>query len=83
MNIYKHDSPFKSPNAGKKGIYGYFSEFPPYMENPEKEKVKKAEDQEKKKGFRGMSTALSRPTPSILCNPSNIRASFRSSLNKH
>lgn len=65
FNIYKHENRWKSNNANKSGLYGYFTPFPGWKEDPPKETTRKPKDENKKESFRRMSVSHSRPSPSI------------------
>ena len=40
LNIYKHENKWKTSSPNKSGLYGYFSPFPAYKEDPPKEKTR-------------------------------------------
>ena len=82
FNIMPHEAPFKPSSPNKHGLYGYFTPFPEYKENPPTEKKRKSvsKDEEKKEPFKKMVAELTRPTPSIAYNPIVMRRYVSHSL---
>ena len=72
FNIYAHENNWKGTSPNKHGLYGYFTPFPNYMENPPRE-IKRKASEEKKEVFKKMSSTLTTPTSSITKNPMNMR----------
>lgn len=72
FNIFKHETRWKTSSPNKAGLYGYFTPFPPYKENPPKETTRKPKEEGGKESFRRMSVALSKPSPSIAYHPQNM-----------
>ena len=75
MKPLKHEREFRPSNPGKKGIvYGCLEPFPEYKEDPPKELKRKPKPEVKKEAFKpNHGGNLTRPTPTISCNPMNIR----------
>ena len=82
FNIYKHETRWKTNNPNKSGLYGYIAPFPPYKENPPKEKTRKPKEEGGRESFRRMSIALSKPSPSIALNKSNLSKTISHSVGR-
>lgn len=74
-----HEKPFFPSKPGLKGVTGTLMKFPEHVPSPAKIKkyVKPPEDApEPPPGFKATYKGLSRPTPSIVTNIRNLKASY-------
>ena len=80
MDKTDHERPFKPSNPPKKGNHCTISKFPEYRENPPKEtvRVRPVEGQEDPPRWRMTTNSYSKPTPSVVTNMKNMKASFPS-----
>lgn len=76
----EHDQQWKACRPSRKGANYGFSPFPEYVPNPMKsvERRKPVEGEEDKKPFCNTKKEFTRPTPSIVTNVRNLKASFPS-----
>lgn len=75
---------FKPAKPARSGVSAGFEKFPKYMENPLKftERKVKVEGEESPSPFKKATNFRSRPSPSVVCNVRNIKASFPSIFRK-
>lgn len=76
----EHDVAFKPAKPARSGHSCTFEKFPVYMENPLKFTTRKqvVEGEETPPAFKSATLFKSRPTPSVVCNVRNLKASFPS-----
>ena len=75
---------FKPAKPARSGVSCTFEKFPKYMENPLKFTQRKQviEGEESPPAFKKATNFRSRPSPSVVCNVRNIKASFPSIFRK-
>jgi hypothetical protein len=71
---------FKPAKPARSGFSCTFEKFPKYMENPLKftERKKPVEGEEEKAAFKSATRFKERPSPSVVTNLRNLKASFPS-----
>lgn len=76
----EHEHPWKSSRPARSGFKCTFGSFPEFMANPLKsvERRKPVEGEEDKKPFVNTKKEMTRPTPSVVTNVRNLKASFPS-----
>lgn len=74
--------PMKLGFAGRTGHNSSFNAFPEYMEDPKKEVVRKAPEEDPLPGVRTGFKAKSKPTPSIACNIRNLKSSYPTAFSR-
>ena len=76
FSVGKHDGKWKDTNANRRGLYGYFSPFPEYIEDPPVEKTRKDKNNSGKEIFKAMNRTTSMiPSASVTQHPTNLRRS--------